>query len=80
MSDIPTELSIAAVIACIAWSQAETSMLLQEGFKLNAGTWKFCRKRTTALSSSGAAILVAGAAIGGLLVKRLQWTDRRLRH
>lgn len=75
--DIPTELNIAAVIAYIAWSQAEANTLLQKGFKLNAGTWKFCRERTTVLSSSGAATLVAGAAIGDLLVEFLQWTGNR---
>jgi len=78
VSDIPTELNTADVVARVTRSQAGTKKVLQESFKLNAETPKSRRERTTALLSSGAAILVASAAIGGLLVKRLQWTDKRL--
>jgi hypothetical protein len=78
-----TEIELQDIIARIKRAQAETDKFVDEGRKLRAEAGKFVeegyklraeggklqRERTTLAMTSGAAILGAGAVIGGLLLR-----------
>ena len=66
-----TDIEIQDVVARIKRAQAETDKFVDEGRKLRAEAGKLQRERTTLAMTSGAAILGAGAVLGGLLIRAL---------
>jgi hypothetical protein len=66
-----TELEMQDVLARVKRSQAETDKFVDEGRKLRAEAGKLERERTTLVMTAGAAILGAGAVLGGLIVRLL---------
>ncbi len=66
-----TDLEIQDVVARIKRAQAETDKFVDEGHKLRAEAGKFQREGTTLAMTGGAAILGAGAVIGGLTLRLL---------
>jgi len=66
-----TDIEIQDIVARIKRAQAETDKFVDEGHKLRAEAGKFQRERTTLAMTSGAAILGAGAVLGGLMLRLL---------
>ncbi len=80
-----TDVEMQDLVARIKRSQAETDKFVEEGrkrraesakvfdecYKLRAEAGKYQRERTTLAMTGGAAILGAGAVIGGLIVRLL---------